>query len=438
MAGHGRHLPVPHPGPHRRPAPGHQEGHPRDRRRDRGQQGRRRPRDRRPGSAARELAARCAWCTARGEWAPPVVTCSGLTGRGVDDIWQRVLAHREHLGDGGPGRQARPPAARLHLGAGPRRARAAAPPLRRTSPRSGTRSRARARAASCPRWPPPTGSSRPTTESTTVAWTPPVAGELICPWTCPAMLRRARSRPWSRSTPTTSSISAATCTPTPSCRGGAPDHRPGRRAPRPGRLAAHPAAGDRALVADLGDAGPRGRAARRPRRPAGRRHHRPTPGRARSPASPTPAATTCTPPPWSAPASRWPRCTSRGLLPGPGPAALPARRGGDARAVPPHLMSLGALDDVDRIFCLHCDPTIDVGQVGLRRGPDHRRRRQPRGPAHGTGGHTSPPAPDRGPHLRPRPRSSPSCPAVLSRRLDPRAGVSVVWGMVARRRAPPT
>ncbi len=46
---------LPHPGPHRRPAAGHQEGHPRDRRRDRGQQGRRRPGGE-ARSAARELA----------------------------------------------------------------------------------------------------------------------------------------------------------------------------------------------------------------------------------------------------------------------------------------------------------------------------------------------------------------------------------------------
>jgi LAO/AO transport system kinase len=29
------------------------------------------------------------------------VTCSGLTGTGVDDVWQRVLDHRAHLGDDG-------------------------------------------------------------------------------------------------------------------------------------------------------------------------------------------------------------------------------------------------------------------------------------------------------------------------------------------------
>ena len=61
--GDGRHVPVPHPGPHRRPAAGHQEGHPRDRRRHRGQQGRRRPRGRGPLGRAR--AGRCAAARAR-------------------------------------------------------------------------------------------------------------------------------------------------------------------------------------------------------------------------------------------------------------------------------------------------------------------------------------------------------------------------------------
>jgi LAO/AO transport system kinase len=48
--------------------------------------------------AARELSGALRLVHGRGEWAPPVVTCSGLTGNGVPDVWQRVLAHREHLG----------------------------------------------------------------------------------------------------------------------------------------------------------------------------------------------------------------------------------------------------------------------------------------------------------------------------------------------------
>jgi LAO/AO transport system kinase len=52
-------------------------------------------------SAARELAGALRMVRGHDEWAPPVVTCSGLTGTGVDDVWQRVLSHREHLGDAG-------------------------------------------------------------------------------------------------------------------------------------------------------------------------------------------------------------------------------------------------------------------------------------------------------------------------------------------------
>ena len=32
------------------------------------------------------------------DWTPPVVTCSGLTGIGVDAVWMSILEHRAHLG----------------------------------------------------------------------------------------------------------------------------------------------------------------------------------------------------------------------------------------------------------------------------------------------------------------------------------------------------
>ena len=35
------------------------------------------------------------------DWAPPVLTCSALEGRGIDTVWQRVIRHREFLGKGG-------------------------------------------------------------------------------------------------------------------------------------------------------------------------------------------------------------------------------------------------------------------------------------------------------------------------------------------------
>lgn len=51
--------------------------------------------------AARELAGALRLVHGKGEWAPPVLTCAGLTGHGVDEVWARVLAHGEHLGTEG-------------------------------------------------------------------------------------------------------------------------------------------------------------------------------------------------------------------------------------------------------------------------------------------------------------------------------------------------
>ncbi len=53
-------------------------------------------------SAAKELAGalRLVHSSAQG-WVPPVLTCSALHGTGVDEVWQRVLAHRESLGEQG-------------------------------------------------------------------------------------------------------------------------------------------------------------------------------------------------------------------------------------------------------------------------------------------------------------------------------------------------
>lgn len=52
-------------------------------------------------AAARELAGAMRMVRGPKEWAPPVITCSGLTGVGVDDVWARITAHREHLGEQG-------------------------------------------------------------------------------------------------------------------------------------------------------------------------------------------------------------------------------------------------------------------------------------------------------------------------------------------------
>ena len=81
----------------------------------------------------------------------------GLTDVGVDEVWERVLGAPRAPRRRRTGRQARRPAARLHLGAGPRRARPAAAPLARRSRRSATRSAPPCWPASCPRTWPPTG-----------------------------------------------------------------------------------------------------------------------------------------------------------------------------------------------------------------------------------------------------------------------------------------
>ena len=55
--------------------------------------------------AARDLAGALRMVGGRGEWVAPVVTCSGLTGDGVAGVWERVLAHRDHLGAEGLARK---------------------------------------------------------------------------------------------------------------------------------------------------------------------------------------------------------------------------------------------------------------------------------------------------------------------------------------------
>jgi len=93
------------------------------------------------------------------------------------------------------------------------------------------------------------------------------------------------------------------------------------------------------------------------------------------------------------------------------------------------VLTTDALKDVEMIFALHCDPSLDVGQVGLREGPVTGAADSLVVHLHGRGGHTS------RPHLTEDltfalGKLLTELPAVLSRRIDPRAGVSVVWGQV--------
>ena len=93
------------------------------------------------------------------------------------------------------------------------------------------------------------------------------------------------------------------------------------------------------------------------------------------------------------------------------------------------LLSAGALKGVSRIFALHCDPSLDVGQVGLREGPITGASDHITVQLSGRGGHTS------RPHLTEDLTYAlgsllVQLPAVLSRRFDPRAGASMVWGQI--------
>jgi amidohydrolase len=110
------------------------------------------------------------------------------------------------------------------------------------------------------------------------------------------------------------------------------------------------------------------------------------------------------------------------------PAEEAARSG--ARAV----VEAGGLTGVERIFALHCDPRTAVGRVGLRTGPVTASADQVLVRLRGRGGHTA------RPHLTEDlvyalGRVATELPASLSRRVDPRAALSVVWGSVAAGRA---
>jgi amidohydrolase len=93
------------------------------------------------------------------------------------------------------------------------------------------------------------------------------------------------------------------------------------------------------------------------------------------------------------------------------------------------VVAAGGLEGVSRVFALHCDPSLDVGTVGLREGPITAASDSVRVRLTGRGGHTS------RPHLTDDltfalAKVVTDVPAALSRRVDPRAGLSVVWGVV--------
>ncbi|MFE2425446.1 M20 family metallopeptidase [Streptomyces sp. NPDC059373] len=87
------------------------------------------------------------------------------------------------------------------------------------------------------------------------------------------------------------------------------------------------------------------------------------------------------------------------------------------------------LDGVGRILAVHCDPKVEVGRIGLRQGPITSACDRLELSLDGAGGHTA------RPHLTTdlvmaAAKMATELPAVLARRVDPRSGLSVVWGRI--------
>jgi amidohydrolase len=98
------------------------------------------------------------------------------------------------------------------------------------------------------------------------------------------------------------------------------------------------------------------------------------------------------------------------------------------------VVEAGETADLERIFALHCAPREEVGRVGLRVGAITGSADQLLVRLSGPGGHTA------RPHLTADVvyalgKVVTDLPAALSRRVDPRAALSVVWGRVAAGRA---
>jgi amidohydrolase len=94
------------------------------------------------------------------------------------------------------------------------------------------------------------------------------------------------------------------------------------------------------------------------------------------------------------------------------------------------VLAAGGIADVDRIFAVHCDPRLDVGKVGIRTGPITAACDRITVRVTGPGGHTA------RPHLTADlvyalGKIVTELPAALTRRVDPRSSLSLVWGRVS-------
>ncbi len=94
------------------------------------------------------------------------------------------------------------------------------------------------------------------------------------------------------------------------------------------------------------------------------------------------------------------------------------------------VLAAGGIASVDRIFALHCDPRLDVGKIGTRTGAITAACDKLTVKVTGPGGHTA------RPHLTADlvyalGKIITELPAALSRRVDPRSSLSLVWGRVS-------
>src|SRR5215218_3381648 len=93
------------------------------------------------------------------------------------------------------------------------------------------------------------------------------------------------------------------------------------------------------------------------------------------------------------------------------------------------VVASGVLDGASRAFALHCDPSVPAGKIALRTGPITAACDRIDVTLLGPGGHTARPqlTVDLVDALG---RLITDLPALLSRQVDPRAGMSLVWGAV--------
>ncbi|HLS03797.1 MAG TPA: amidohydrolase [Actinomycetales bacterium] len=99
------------------------------------------------------------------------------------------------------------------------------------------------------------------------------------------------------------------------------------------------------------------------------------------------------------------------------------------------VIAAGGLDGVGQIFAVHCEPRLDVGTIGLREGPITSASDKITIKFTGAGGHTS------RPHLTndlvfALGAVITQVPGILSRKIDPRSGTNLTWGMVNSGSAP--